>query len=137
MKKIVDMMQEGGGEMRVEQYLFVFLKCVCAPLLGAGCAAATDCEMRLTALHCGMQIHGIHHPDDRVRPHAEREDVVRRRGAAMQWRLALEEEWPLAGLVADGRSLLVVGWDSGADDRLTVLFLHVMGMAVRPLFLSG
>lgn len=26
MKKIVDMMQEGGGEMRVEQYLFVFLK---------------------------------------------------------------------------------------------------------------
>lgn len=27
MKKIVDMMQEGGGEMRVDQYLFVFLKC--------------------------------------------------------------------------------------------------------------
>ena len=28
MKKLVDMMSDGGSEIRVDQYLFVFLKCV-------------------------------------------------------------------------------------------------------------
>ena len=92
MKKIVDMMAEGGGEPRVDQYLFVFLKCANARLARAAQEQASNSsvtggsrfgEVPLCPPLNPGQVHGVHHSHHRIRPHDQRQGGLKRAHAGI------------------------------------------------------